>query len=49
MRVPDHSLMQYDIALENVGGWCEKEEKQTETPRRKTRCIVPENYLEDSI
>ena len=49
MRVPDHSLLQWDISLENVGDWCEKEEKQSETPQKKIRCIVPENYLEDSI
>ena len=49
MRVPDHSPLQWDIALESVGGWWEKEEKQSETPQKKTRWIVPENYLEDSI
>ena len=49
MRVPDHSLLQWDIVLENLGGGCERDEKQMETPRSKTRLIVPENYLEDSL
>ena len=35
--------------MESVGDWWEKEEKQSETPRKKTRWIVPENCLEDSI
>lgn len=48
-RVPDHSLLEYDFAVEDLGGWFENDEKVTKNPQRKTRLIVPENYLENEV
>lgn len=39
----------WDLAVEDLGGWFENDVKVTETPQRRTRLIVPGNYLEDNV
>lgn len=46
---PEPSLLQWDLAVEDLGGWFENDVKVTEPPQRRTRLIVPGNYLEDNV
>lgn len=39
--------IEWDLEVEDLGGWLENDEKVMKTPQRKTRLIVPDNYLED--
>ena len=49
LRVPDHSLLLWEMVMEAVEAWCDVEVEQVETPESKMRFKVPEGYLENDI
>ena len=46
LRVPDHSLLLWEVVMEAVETWCDVEVEQVDTPESKMRHKVPEGYLE---
>ena len=49
LRVPDHSLLLWEVVMEGVEALCDVEVEQVETPESKMRFKVPEGYLENDI
>ena len=49
LRVPDHSLLLWEVVMEAVETWCDVEVEQVDTPESKMRHKVPAGYLEKDI
>ena len=49
LRVPDHSLLLWEVVMEAVETWCDVEVQQVDTPESRMRHKVPAGYFEKNI
>ena len=47
LRVPDHSLLLWEVVMEDARLWEDVKSEQSKEPESKVRYKVPEGYLEE--